>query len=119
MNLIIADVNFLAFSVKIRNFKSILWPSGEGAHSDLCVIAAGHADEAERRLRQGLAAKRDAEQVLAQLSGRKVDEESLVRGDDVRLDLGAGGAGDGDGKVRLARALSDHPELLQTVDRRR
>lgn len=88
------------------------------AIADLCIIAAGHADKAQRRLRQRLAAKRHAEQVLAQLGGREVDQEALVRGNDVRLDLGAGRTGDGDGKVRFAGALGDHPELLQTVDRR-
>lgn len=86
------------------------------ASADLCVIAAWHADKAQGRLRQRLATERHAEQVLAQLRGREVDQEALVRRDDVRLHLGAGRTGDGDGEVRLAGALGDHPELLQTVD---
>jgi len=76
-------------------------------------VRAAQAGPADR-----LAAQRHADPVLARLVRREVHHVSVGRGRHVRRHRAAGRTRDRHGEFRPARVPRDHPELLQTVDRR-
>lgn len=84
----------------------------------LVGIAAREALQPKGTWRNWCAAKANAQQILAQLRGRKVDQESLRRRYDVRLNTIPRGTGDRHRQIRLGQAVCDNAKLLQTVQGR-
>lgn len=83
-------------------------------------IGAVDAGEPVRLVRDRLAAEADAQQILAELGGREVDQIAFVGRHHVRLDTVAGRCRDRHLEVRRpARFLRYHAELLQAVHRGR
>lgn len=83
-------------------------------------IGTVDAGEPVGLIRDRLAAEADAQQILAELGGREVDQVALVGRHHVRLDAVAGRCRDRHLEVRRpARFLRYHAELLQAVHRSR
>lgn len=93
-------------------------PGSWGAH--LARIGAVDAGQPVWLIRDGLAAEADAQQILAQLGGREVDQVAFMSRHHVRLDAIARRSRDRHLEVRRpARLLRYHAELLQAVHRGR
>lgn len=89
-----------------------------GAH--LARIGAVDAGQSVWLTRDRFAAEANAQEILAQLGGRKVDQIALVGRHHVRLDAIAGRGRNRHLEVRRpARLLRYHAELLQAVHRGR
>lgn len=84
----------------------------------LVGITAREALQPKGTWRYRCAAKANAQQILAQLCGRKVDQESLRRRYDVGLNTISRRTGDRHGQIRLGQAVCDNPKLLQTIQGR-
>lgn len=81
-------------------------------------ITAREALQPEGTWRNWCAAKANTQQILAQLSGRKVDQKSFRRRYNMGLNTIARGTGDGHRQIRLGQAVCDNTKLLQTVQGR-
>lgn len=93
---------------------------GEARPRSAHLGRVGAVDASQPVVRDRLAAEADAEQVLAQLGGREVDQVALVGRHHVRLDAIARRGRDRHLEVgRPARFLRYHAELLQAVHRGR